>query len=39
MLGRARERLEEAVVEAEAQAPLAVGLARRLLDTLANIGI
>lgn len=39
MVGRARERLEAAVVEAEAHSPLAVGLARRLLDMLANIGI
>ena len=39
LLGRARERLEGAVIEAEAHAPLAVGLARRLLDALANIGI
>jgi hypothetical protein len=34
-----RERLERAVVRAEAQAPVAVGLARRLLDALANLGI
>jgi hypothetical protein len=39
IVGKARERLEGAVVQAEAHAPLAVGLARRVLDALANIGI
>jgi hypothetical protein len=39
LLGAARDRLERAVSNAEAHAPLAVGLARRLLDALANIGI
>jgi hypothetical protein len=39
IVGRAREGLEGAVVRAEAQAPVAVGLARRVLDALANIGI
>jgi hypothetical protein len=39
VLAGARDRLQEAAVEAEAHAPLAVGLARRLLDALANIGI
>jgi hypothetical protein len=34
-----RERLEAAVIEAEAEAPVAAGVVRRLLDTLANIGI
>jgi hypothetical protein len=34
-----RERLERAAVRAEAQAPTAVGVARRLLDALANLGI
>jgi hypothetical protein len=34
-----RDRLERALVNAEAHAPTAVGLARRLLDALANIGI
>ena len=34
-----RERLQRAVVRAEAQAPIAVGLARRLLDALADLGI
>src|SRR5262245_41590000 len=37
MLASVRDRLEEAAVEAEAQAPLTVGLARRLAETLANI--
>ncbi|MCS6851004.1 MAG: DUF4404 family protein [Gemmataceae bacterium] len=39
VLGKARQRLEWAVANAEQHAPLAVGLARRLLDALANIGI
>jgi hypothetical protein len=39
LVGRAREGLEGAVVRAEAQAPVAVGLARRVLDALSNIGI
>jgi hypothetical protein len=39
MLGKARERLEGAVVNAETHAPVAVGLARRVLDALSNIGI
>jgi hypothetical protein len=34
-----RERLQRAVVRAEARAPNAVGLARRLLDALADLGI
>src|SRR5262245_33558203 len=34
-----RDQFEAAVVKAEAQAPVAVGVARRLLDTLANMGI
>jgi hypothetical protein len=38
-LGRARDRLEQALLAAEAQAPTAVGLARRLLEALSNIGI
>jgi hypothetical protein len=38
-LGKARDRLERAVNNAEDHAPTAVGLARRLLDVLANIGI
>jgi hypothetical protein len=39
MLGAARDRLERAVIRAEIRSPLAVGLARRLLDALANIGV
>jgi hypothetical protein len=38
-LASARDRLEQAVLAAEAQAPTAANLARRLLDALANIGI
>lgn len=39
LLSRARDRLEEAVVRAEVSHPFAAGLAKRLLETLANIGI
>lgn len=39
LLAAARQRLEAAILAAEAKAPLTAGLARRLLDTLANIGI
>jgi hypothetical protein len=39
ILGAARDRLERAVIRAEIRAPIAVGLARRLLDALANIGV
>jgi len=39
LLGNARDRLGAAVFQAEAHAPIAAGLALRLLDTLANIGI
>jgi hypothetical protein len=39
MLSAARSRLERAIVAAEDKAPLLAGLAHRLLDTLANIGI
>jgi hypothetical protein len=35
----ARDRLEQAILNAESHAPFAAGLARRLLDTLANLGI
>jgi uncharacterized protein DUF4404 len=38
-LTKARGRLEEAVVEAQAEAPVATGFLRRLIDALANIGI
>jgi hypothetical protein len=39
LLAAARNRLEAAILAAEANTPLTAGLARRLLDTLANIGI
>jgi hypothetical protein len=39
VLARARDRLEETVLAAEARAPLLSGLVHRLLETLANIGI
>ncbi len=39
VLESARDRLQEAVIRAEAESPVAVGLARRLLDALANLGI
>jgi len=39
LLANTRERLEEAMLEAESRSPVVVGLARRLLDALANIGI
>jgi hypothetical protein len=39
LIAKAREGLQRAIGQAEAQAPLAVGLARKLLDALANIGI
>jgi hypothetical protein len=38
-LTAARDRVEAAILAAESNAPLTAGLARRLLDTLANIGI
>jgi hypothetical protein len=34
-----RERFEDALIAAETRAPFVAGLARRLLDTLSNIGI
>jgi hypothetical protein len=39
VLATARDRLEEAVVRAEAAAPVTAGAFRRLLDALANIGV
>ena len=39
LLGKARDRLEQAACDAEAHAPNLVGLARRLIDALAGIGI
>jgi hypothetical protein len=38
-LARARDRLEQAILSVERQAPVAAGLARRVLDALANVGI
>ena len=39
VLAAARDRLEGAVVGAEARAPVVAGVARRLLEALANLGI
>ncbi|HTU18510.1 MAG TPA: hypothetical protein VMG10_10660 [Gemmataceae bacterium] len=39
MLATARNRVESAILAAESKNPLTAGLARRLLDTLADIGI
>jgi hypothetical protein len=39
LLSAARERLDDAVVRAEVQAPVLSGVIRRLLDALAHIGI
>jgi hypothetical protein len=39
LLAAAKDRLEEAATRAEAEAPVATGLARRLIETLANLGI
>jgi hypothetical protein len=39
LLGKARQSLERAVSNAEVNAPVTVGVARRLLDALANLGI
>jgi hypothetical protein len=39
VLTAAKERLEAAATRAETEAPVATGLARRLIDTLANLGI
>jgi hypothetical protein len=39
ILAAARERLDQAAMAMETQAPLAAGIARRLLDALANLGI
>jgi hypothetical protein len=39
LLAAARDRVEAAIFAAESKSPLTAGLARRLLDTLANIGI
>jgi hypothetical protein len=39
VLAGAVERFETAVARAEAKAPLAAGIAHRLIETLANLGI
>lgn len=39
VLGAAKERLEEAALRAETEAPLATGVVRRLVDALASWGI
>jgi hypothetical protein len=39
LLGNARERFDRALWKAEARVPTVVGLARRLLEALGNIGI
>ena len=39
LLAAAKERLQDAVLRAEADAPLATGLARRIIEALANLGI
>ncbi len=39
VVAAARDRLEEAVVSAESNAPVVAGVARRLLDALASLGI
>jgi len=39
LIAAAKERLEEAPTRAETEAPVATGLARRLVDALANMGI
>jgi hypothetical protein len=38
-LAAARDRVEAALLAAESKSPLTAGLMRRLLDTLADIGI
>lgn len=39
LLGAARRRLEESAARAEAEAPMATGIVRRLLAALADLGI
>jgi hypothetical protein len=39
LITAARDRLEQAILGAGAQVPVAAGVARRVLDALANIGI
>jgi hypothetical protein len=38
-LAHLKHRLEQAIVRAETEAPMTTGLARQLMDTLANLGI
>jgi hypothetical protein len=39
LLAAARDRVERAIVSAETHAPVVAGIARRLIETLSNIGI
>lgn len=39
LLSAAKQRLEQAALRAETQAPVATGIARRLLEALADLGI
>jgi hypothetical protein len=39
LLTAARERLRQAAIRAEAQAPMVTGIVRRLIDALSNLGI
>jgi hypothetical protein len=39
LLGAARHRVNEAILVAEARAPVAADITRRLVDTLSNLGI
>jgi hypothetical protein len=39
VLDSARNQFEKAMISAEEHAPLAVGMARRFIHTLANLGI
>lgn len=39
LLAAAKERLKEAALRAETKAPMATGIARQLIETLANLGI
>ncbi len=39
LMAAARDRVEQAILGVESQAPLAAGIARRVLDALAGIGI
>ena len=38
-LSAAKQRLNQAAIRAEAEAPLAAGIVRRVIDALANVGI